>query len=205
MKLYYGYTFEQYLKEFSEAFNKYFDHLEKDEGGYLPGKQARKIKDPGGATNRGISLRFLLSLGIDRGDLAADGDINNDGVIDEKDIVCLTRDQAKILYFKYFFNPLYDHLKSREIANRMFNFGVNAGKKRAVIIMQATVNEILDAKILKLDGIFGKDTLSAINAMDPGKLYDRYIVNIEDFYRGLKKDQFIDGWLNRLKKVFTWK
>lgn len=205
MKLYYGYTFEEFQKEFSESFNKYFDHLEKDEGGYLPGKQARKIKDPGGATNRGISLRFLLSLGIDRNDLEADGDINNDGVIDEKDIVCLTRDQAKILYFKYFYNPLYDYLKSPEIANRLFNFGVNAGKPRAVSILQATLNEILDAKILKVDGVFGQNTLKAINSVDPGKLYDRYIVNIEYFYRGLKKDQFLTGWLNRLKRVFTWR
>lgn len=205
MKLYYGYTFEQYKKEFSELFKKYFDHLEKDEGGYLPGKQARKIKDPGGATNRGISLKFLLSLGIDRDDFEADGDINNDGVIDEKDIVCITRDQAKILYFKYFYNPLYDHLKSPEIANRMFNFGVNAGKPRAVSIMQSTLNEILDAKILKVDGIFGKYTLAAINGMDPGRIYDRYIINIEYFYRGLKKEQFISGWLNRLKRIFTWK
>ena len=204
MKLYYGFTFEQYEAEFSETFNKYFEHLVKDEGGYLPGKQAKRIKDPGGATNFGISLRFLLSLGINRDDLNADGDINNDGVIDEKDIVCLTKAQAKILYFKYFFNPAYDLINSKEIAHRIFNFGVNAGKPRAIRIIQATVNELMDAKILVVDGIFGKKTVAAINGLDPGRLYDRYIINIEYFYRGLKKEQFLQGWLNRLKKAFTW-
>lgn len=198
MKLYYGYTFEEYQKEFSESFLLYYKHLLNDEGGYLPGKQARRIKDPGGATKFGISLKFLLSLGIGRNDLEADGDINNDGVIDEKDIVCLTVDQAKILYFKYFYNPLYDEIKSREIANRLFNFGVNAGKKRAVMIIQSTINQLLDSHILDVDGIFGKNTLNAINAIDPGKLYDRFIVNIEYFYRGLKKDNFLTGWLKRL-------
>lgn len=203
MKLYYGYKFEDYQKEFSDSFNKYFNHLEKDEGGYLPGHQAKKIKDFGGATNRGISLKFLLSLGIDRNDFEADGDINNDGVIDEKDIVCLTREQAKILYFKYFYNPLYDLIKEKAIANRLFNFGVNAGKERAVIILQETINEVLDAKILKVDGIFGRKTLAAINGIDPGKLYDRYIINIEYYYRKLNKPQFLTGWLNRLKRLFS--
>lgn len=204
MKLYYGYTFEEYQKEFSESFNLYYKHLLNDEGGYLPGKQARRIKDPGGATNLGISLRFLLSLGIDRNDLEADGDINNDGVIDEQDIVCLTKEQAKILYFKYFYNPLYDQIKSREIANRLFNFGVNAGKPRAVMILQNTINELMDAYILTVDGKFGKNTLAAINGMDPGKLYDRYIVNIDRFYRSLKKENFLTGWLNRLKRKLQW-
>lgn len=204
MKLYYGFTFEQYQEEFHETFNRYFEFLVQDEGGYLPGKQARKLKDPGGATKFGISLRFLISLGIDQGDLAADGDINNDGVIDEKDIVCLTKEQAKILYFKYFFNPLYDMLDSREIANRLFNFGVNAGKPRAVMILQQTVNQMMDAKILKVDGIFGKKTIAAVNGLDPKKFYDKYIINIEDFYRGLKKEQFLQGWLNRLRRIFKW-
>lgn len=211
MKLYYGLTFEKYEELFSESFGKFFDHLLIDEGGYVSGKQARKIKDRGGATKFGISLAFLLSIGIQREDLEADGDINNDGVVDENDIVCLTKEQAKILYFKYFYNPLYELIQSKEVANRIFNFGVNAGKRTSVLVLQRTVNQVLKANVLKVDGIFGKNTLDAVNGiianklhLVPGNLYDSYIINIELFYRGLKKPNFIMGWLNRLRRKLNW-
>lgn len=204
-KLFYGLTAEDYYKTYYEAFNKFFDHLFQDEGGYLPGRQARKLKDPGGATNIGISLRFLIGIGIDRADLDRDGDINNDGVIDEKDIVCLTREQAKDLYFKYFYNPLYEMIDNAEIANRIFNFGVNAGKRAAVKLIQTSVNDYLDATILKVDGKFGKKTLDAINGCLPArKLYDHYSFLIESFYRDLNKPQFFKGWMNRLRKLLNW-
>ena len=63
------------------------------EGGY------NEVKgDAGGATNFGISLRFLKGLD-DNLDLA---DINNDGKIDSLDIKNLTEEHAKKIYFEEF-------------------------------------------------------------------------------------------------------
>jgi lysozyme family protein len=195
MKLFYGLPYESYHDAFISAFDKYFDHLMEDEGGYLPGKRAKQIGDRGGATNWGISLRFLISCGVDVGDL------NNDGVVDEKDIVLLNKEQARELYFKYFYNPLYKEIRHVQLENRIFNFGVNAGKRTSVRILQHTINKMMDIPLLKVDGLFGRNTLSAVRNVDRDRLYREYIIEVEDYYRSLNKPQFIKGWLRRLSRL----
>lgn len=208
MKLFYGLPYTTYYKAFSIEFESFFNHLMDDEGGYLPGRQAKKIKDPGGATNYGISLRFLKTCNVDI------ADINNDGVIDEKDIVLLTKRQAKELYFKYFWNPLYIDIKHIQLSNRLFNFGVNAGKRTSVKVLQRTVNKLMDIPLLRIDGIFGRNTLKAVKNVDREKLYRLYIIEVEDYYRSLNKPQFIRTWMRRLsslipnsvvRKIKTWR
>lgn len=208
MKLYYGLTYETYHDAFALGFESFFNHLIDDEGGYLPGKIAKKIGDTGGATNHGISLRFLKTCNVDI------ADVNSDGVIDEKDIVLLTKKQAKVLYFKYFWNPLYMDIKHVQLSNRIFNFGVNAGKRTSVKVLQRTVNKLMDIPLLKVDGIFGRNTLKAVKNVDREKLYRRYIIEVEDYYRSLNKPQFMRNWMRRLsrlipnsivRKIKTWK
>jgi lysozyme family protein len=199
MRLYYGLPYETYQEAFLDKFDVFFNHLLEDEGGYLPGKRAKKIGDPGGATSWGISLRFLISCGVDV------GDINNDGIVDEKDIVLLSKGQAKELYFKYFWNPLYTEIRHIQLANRIFNFGVNSGKRRSVKILQFSINKMMDIPLLKVDGIFGRKSLAAIKNVNQDKLYETYIIEIERFYRSLDKPQFIRGWLRRLSRLIPRK
>ena len=208
MKLYYGLTFETYHEAFSLEFEAFFNHLLDDEGGYLPGRVAKRIGDGGGATNLGISLRFLKTCSVDL------ADINHDGVIDEKDIMLLTKQQAKVLYFKYFWNPLYIDIKHIQLSNRIFNFGVNAGKRTSVKVLQRTINKMMDIPLLRVDGLFGRNTLKAVKSVDRDKLYRFYIIEVEDYYRSLNKPQFIKNWLRRLsklipnnivRKIKTWK
>ena len=51
-------------------FNKAHKFVAKWEGGYV-----NDPDDPGGATNYGVSLRWLKSLGLDQGDIDHDGDL----------------------------------------------------------------------------------------------------------------------------------
>lgn len=195
-KLYFGLESHEYYTFFYEEFEAFFNNLLIDEGGYLPKKQARKIRDRGGSTKYGISLNFLKSCSIDL------ADVNHDGIINEKDIVLLTKIQAKKLYFVYFWNPLYCKIKDIQLANRIFNFSVNTGKLRAIKLLQSSANDCLQAELLKMDGIFGIHTLSFINSIQPQhKIYDEYINNISDYYKGLHKPQFLNGWLRRLKRL----
>lgn len=177
---------------YSDRFEKLFEHLIEDEGGYLPQRQAVKIGDSGGATKYGISLSFLQSVGV------KEFDFNNDGKIDGKDIIILNKNQAKEIYYRYFYSPLYEKIFDIQLANRCFNFGVNAGKKRAVKLLQICVNKLLRTKLLKEDGVFGIKTLAAVNNVSKELLYDYYVKAIEVFYKQLDKPHFLKGWLNRL-------
>jgi len=195
MILYYGLPYREYEEAFLTFFEAFFRHLIEDEGGYLPGRRAKKIGDVGGATNWGISLRYLKTCDVNI------ADINHDGIIDEKDIVMLTKEQAKYLYFKYFWNPLYAEIRHIQLANRLFNFGVNAGRKTSVKLLQHTVNKMLDIPLLKEDGFFARKTLAAVRNVNQELLYRLFVIAISDYYRSLGKPQFIKGWLKRLSRL----
>ncbi len=183
--------------QYSDRFERLFQHLLVDEGGYLPQDKAVKLGDSGGATKYGISLKFLKSVGV------KEVDFNNDGIINEKDIIVLNKEQAKELYYRYFYSPLYEQILDIKIANRLFNFGVNAGKKRAVRLLQIVINKILKTKLLKEDGVFGNKTLAALNNIDPDIVYLNYRNAIEIFYRSLNKPNFLKAWLNRLYRSIS--
>ena len=184
--------------DYTERFELLFRNLIRDEGGYLPQKEAIKIKDEGGATKYGISLNFLRSRGV------KEFDFNYDGIIDEKDIMVLNLPQAKEIYYRYFYSPLYEKIYDIRLANLLFNFGVNAGKHRAVKLLQICINKILKLRLLKIDGIFGNKTLAAANNIDKDILFNEYAKAIEMFYKSLNKPQFIIGWLNRLKRAINF-
>ena len=182
--------------EYNDKFQAFFQNLLIDEGGYVPASRARNINDAGEATKYGISLKFLRSLHLNESDL------NHDGIIDENDIVILTESQAKELYFLHFWNPLYARINNVQLAYRLFNFGVNAGTRTAVRLLQEIVNETLMSETLLTDGVFGINSLNVVNGFTNGqKLYDNYIIRISEYYKSLHKPQFLSGWLNRLKNV----
>ena len=72
---YFGLTEEQYQESFGKEFSAFFDQLMIDEGGFLTGDQAKKFKDPGGATKFGISLKFLQGCGVNVADINNDGEV----------------------------------------------------------------------------------------------------------------------------------
>lgn len=75
------------------SFNKPHAFTAKWEGGYC-----NDPDDPGGATNYGISLRWLKSLGLNQGDIDRDGDI------DASDIRALSKEQAAALFKEKFWD-----------------------------------------------------------------------------------------------------
>ena len=72
----------------SEHFDDALAHVLGNEGGYND-----IDNDKGGATNFGISLRFLQ---------LADEDLDGNGHVDVNDIRNITRLQAEVLYREYF-------------------------------------------------------------------------------------------------------
>lgn len=163
-------------------FDLYFPQLLIFEGGYVDDPY-----DPGGATNKGITLRTfqghaqqLLQVAPTLANLQA-----------------LTDEQAGILYRALYWDPLQcDRIQLQCLAEDLFDFYVNAGV-HAIFLVQ----RLLGAPVA-VDGVFGHDTLAALQAADQRTLYARYRQGRIDYYRLLATQhpvlaRFLAGWLRR--------
>jgi lysozyme family protein len=145
-------------------FNTAFDRLISNEGGYVNDPQ-----DPGGETNWGICKRSY-----------PDVDIKN-----------LTRDGAKAIYLRDFWQRgQMDKLPS-SVAFQAFDFAVNSSIETALRKLQKAVG-VAD------DGHIGPVTLAAIQAMHPAKVIMLYVAERLDFWRHLRTaTKFCPVWMGR--------
>ncbi|TFG97412.1 hypothetical protein E4H12_08645 [Candidatus Thorarchaeota archaeon] len=128
--------------------------LLKHEGGFV-----NHPSDPGGATNLGISLRFLA-------DHPEDGDFDNDGDVDVQDIANMTVEQAKEIYRKFWWDKYhYGDINDQTISTKIFDMSINMGASRAHKIVQTALNKAFDLK-LDVDGMIGNATRGVINAVE---------------------------------------
>jgi lysozyme family protein len=160
--------------------------------------------DPGGATDFGISLRFLQGILEDNDeDGFADGDIDRDGDIDVDDIRSLDLDDVKKLYKDKFWKVAKcDKIKSEMIATKTFDMAVNMGPSQAWKLVQRGANSLGES--LKVDGKAGAKTLAAVNSLtDRDFMLITNIRRVQDkFYESLivKKPSLASfrlGWRRR--------
>lgn len=159
----------------------------KNEGGYV-----NNPKDPGGATNFGISLRFLRT--IDK----SDADINKDGIVDINDIASMTVDDAVRLYKKYWWdNYNYSLINNQDIATKVFDICVTMSPLRCHKMFQRAIMATTYVSI-DCDGAIGKRTIKAVNnCKDSEELLNIFKYLVADYYRSLNNSTFINGWLKR--------
>jgi lysozyme family protein len=187
------------VAKFDPAFDVVLEH----EGGF-----SNHSADPGGATNFGISIRYLLDRGDLDGDGLPDGDVDGDGDVDIDDIKAITPMQAKALYHSGFWVPnRLQQVLDQAIATKIFDICVNTGSRQAWKITQRACNE-LGAELL-VDGIIGPKTLEEVNVLrlrtgDPGAtlLLDEIRSQQLAFYQALvgnrpELEVFLNGWTNR--------
>lgn len=123
----------------------------KHEGGWV-----NNPNDPGGATNFGISLRFLA----EHPEL---GDFDHDGDVDSEDIRNMKVEDAKMVYKKEWWDKFkYESIVDQTLATKIFDMSVNMGAKRAHILVQTALNKAFGLK-LSVDGVLGPATFSVIN------------------------------------------
>ena len=88
-----------------------------------------------------------------------------------------------------------DQFKDQQVANTVYDFGVNSGVGRAAKYLQEVIGVTVDGKI-------GSITLGKLNSSDPKEVHKAYNAKREVAYRSWAKGnqaQFLKSWLSRLK------
>jgi len=146
------------------------------EGGFV-----NNPKDPGGATNHGVTLRALEAY---RGRPCTVADVR-----------ALSLAEVARIYR----GPYWDAVRGDELAAgvdlMVFDAAVNTGRARSVRLLQAAVG-------VEDDGDFGPATLRAVTGADPVALIRRLADLRDVFYRALKTyPTFGRGWERRVAGV----
>jgi lysozyme family protein len=160
------------------------------EGGYV-----NNPRDPGGATNFGVSLVWLKAQGQVLGDFNHDGDVN------AEDIKTMSQaDACQIYKTRWWDRYNYGTINDQKIATKVFDFAVNMGPVQAHKILQRALIQC-DQQVT-LDGQLGPGTLGAVNRTDARHLLDALREQAAKFYHGLvlkrpNLECFLQGWLAR--------
>jgi lysozyme family protein len=144
------------------------------EGGY-----SNHPKDPGGPTKLGITLATLEHW---RGDKVTAQDVQD-----------LSVEEACEIYRANYWDTMRCGLLPAGVDLMVFDFGVNAGPRRSIQLLQKAAGA--DA-----DGAIGPITLQAVNAQEPKDLMIRMAGQRMAFYQGLKTfGTFGKGWASRVE------
>jgi len=157
-----------------ERFGRFVDVVLKHEGGYVWDKD-----DRGGETNFGITRYRYPDL-----------DIKN-----------LTIEEARDIYYRDFYQRMKLHyIKDDKLALHVFDMGVNAGRTRAIELLQSLL------KGCKIDGSLGPSTGQSIALADTTtNLVEAYKAKRVEYYykvslRG-NNSKFLKGWVNRVNNT----
>lgn len=150
----------------------------KHEGGYV-----NNPKDPGGPTNKGITLKtFRYAYGKER---------------TEEELKNISDAQIKSLYHVAYWVPCGCPLLFDGVDYMMFDGAVNSGVSQSIKWLQ-------DAIEAKVDGKMGPLTLAAVNKCSSEYLINHTLNNRLNMLRKLKTwDTFGKGWERRISEVRT--
>lgn len=182
------------VASFDEAIKVVLKH----EGGFVDDPS-----DRGGATNYGISSRFLNIYSLDES-LKKEIDFNRDNYIDAEEIKKMSKDTAKEIYKKCWWDKFkYGKLLDQDLATKIFDIAVNIGPYQAHKILQEAINNKINHFPIAVDGIIGNKTRNATNLIDPKILRKEFITLVSDFYKELCNKnvnfrKYLQGWLNRV-------
>ncbi len=169
------------LDKYQEArFQAFTDEVINIEGGYV-----NDPDDPGGETKYGITKRLATSFGY------------------QKPMINMTKDDAKELYRKAFWNGSLASSVMNDAAFNLYLLSIHSGSKQAILILQRAIG-------VKDDGIAGIETMNAISNASQSLLIEALCYRTLDFYVIISpktRYKYIQGWRNRLlaSRRINWK
>ncbi|HEY1288494.1 MAG TPA: glycosyl hydrolase 108 family protein [Burkholderiales bacterium] len=175
--------------EIVASFDAFFPTLLKHEGGFV-----NDPADPGGATNKGITMATFQKCARALLDIAPT----------LENLKAITDAQAGRIYKPLYWDRIHgDEIESQDLANIVFDFQVNAGTN-AGKLLQRTLNESGARPPLAVDGDVGPATIAVLKGADQRAIYRRFRQGRIDYYRDLVDNhpalrRFLKGWLARVE------
>ena len=141
--------------------------------------------DPGGATNFGVTQRYLDKARKQRPDLPAQ-------------VKDLTAAQASMLYANDEWLTIHGDGLPPMVALSLMDEAVNASPVRAIMLLQQALG-------VTVDGIMGPQTLVAAANANGAKLAAEYAARRAVYYAKLEGNEgmFELGWMRRLITIYT--
>lgn len=170
-------------------FQTFLPILLQHEGGFV-----NDPADPGGATNKGVTLKTFQSCARRLLGIAPTLDA----------LKSLTDQQAGLIYKDLYWNRICgDRIALQALANIVCDFQVNAGARSAKLLQQV-LNELGATPPLVVDGIIGARSLAALQVIDQRDAYMSFKQHAIDYYQNLaaqrpELQKFLRGWLNRIR------
>lgn len=161
-----------------ETYDKALYEVLRHEGGYV-----NHPKDPGGATNKGVTQNTYNSWRRSRG-------------LSARSVRLITDGEVASIYRQNYWNVVRGDELPFGLDFAVFDFGVNSGPSRAVRYLQALVGAAQDGRM-------GPLTLAAVARYpDTEQLINRYMDRRLAFLRSLGTwPTFGKGWTRRVSEV----
>ncbi len=165
----------------------------KNEGGY-----ANNHADKGGETYAGIARNFWPNWNgwqqIDAIKKQYGTNANTINLWAKKDVK-LQEDVSHLYKQNFWDQNKLDLFTDQQIANTVYDFGVNAGTRKAAKTLQDVLN-------VSQDGIIGQITVGQVNSGNPKAIHTAYNCKRKEYYESIavgNQAQFLKSWLSRLK------
>ena len=108
--------------------------------------------------------------------------------------------ETAIQIYRIGYWPGLEGVQDQAIATKILDARVNAGGN-GIMVVQKSVNDL--GIPIAIDGGLGPETVNAINRLDPSALMGKIVENLENYYYGLNRPNFISTWINRARKIPT--
>lgn len=155
------------------------------EGGYV-----NHPKDPGGATNKGITQHTYTNWRVRQG-------------VVPRDIRLLMMVELEAIYREEYYDKIQGDKLPPALAFQVFDAAVTSGPTRAVKCLQEALGVVVDGKL-------GPKTLAAVQSSQVDKqsridLLADYLDIREEFLRSLPTFKtFGNGWMNRINQNWQY-
>ena len=153
----------------------------KHEGGFV-----NHPSDPGGATNKGITIGTFRRFIKPKGTIA--------------DLKALTTEQAVVVYKRNYWDVVLADLLPMGVDYTVADFAVNSGPARAAKVLQKVVGATQDGQI-------GPATIKAVNAMPAKDVIRQVNANRLAFMKSIRGGKLLvafgKGWQRRVDEVLA--